>query len=183
MIKHDILSILHTVLYFGPELLILNIICSVKIFQIQMSRAALSHSLWFQHKPFRFRIHNIEHGLFIIKSFRKRFVKRIISILHIKSSNFLLFLHDRAFEGIRPCPHVIHIGMGNRQPFYHAARKIQSLFGKNLSRTGNSFRFARTDERNFYHRLILLIRSDIIFRFLPQGNFLCHQLLKLRFFI
>ena len=53
-------------------------------------------SLWLQHKPLTFRIHDIKHGAPVIKSIRERLIKRIIYIFYVKCSDFLVLFYNRA---------------------------------------------------------------------------------------
>ena len=183
VIKQNIFPVFHAFSHFRLEVFLHNIICPVKILQIQMPGIPLPHSLWFQHQPFALRVHNIEHGPSIIKSVRKRLIQRIINILHIKRCDLLSVLYDGTFHRISPRSHIIQIGLRNRKPFHASPRrKIQLLFWKALSRIGNAYRFPCRYHWYFYHRLVFFIGADKFFRIFYRGDFLCHQLLELRFF-
>ncbi len=184
MVKHNAFPVLHTLFHLGAKGLFVDVICPIKIQQIQMTRTAFPHSFWFQYKTLRFCVHNIEHGTVTVKPVRKGSVQRIISILYIERTDLLTVFHHRAFNGISPCTHIIQIRKGDCKPVYCISRrKFQSFFGKDFSRAGNPLRFPHGDQRDPYHGPVFLIGTDIFFRIFPHGDFLSHQFLKFRFFI
>ena len=80
-----------------------------------MARIPLSHSLGLEHKSLALAVHDIEHGLPIIKSVREGPVKRIIDIFDIKGGDLTSVLFYRALDRIRPRTHIVYIGPGDRQ--------------------------------------------------------------------
>ena len=109
MVKHDIASFTQARTHFCQQSFVLNIICPVEILKIQMTRVPLPHSLGFQDKALRLRIHDIQKCFLVVEPGRKRFVQRIIDIFHIKCRYFLPVLYDRTLHGICPCAHIIQI--------------------------------------------------------------------------
>ena len=111
MVKQDIIPLIQTSGHLRPNSFVPDIICPIKIVQIQMSGAPHPHSLWFQNKTFTLRIHHIQSRLFIIKSIWKGPIDILINIFDIQRSNLLILPHDRTFYRVGPRPHVIYIGL------------------------------------------------------------------------
>ena len=184
MIKHDILVLFQACLHFLAKPFLLNGVGPIKICQIQMPRAPLPHSLRLQDKTFRFRIHNIEHCFFVVKSLRKRPVKGIINVLYIKRPNLLFTFHNRTLNAVSPCSHIVQIRLRYRQSVdCSPGRKIQFFLCKHFSRAGYALAFSGSYQRDFHHCFTFLILANVILRLLHCGNSLCHEPLILCFLV
>ncbi len=141
VIKQDVPPGAQAVLHLRLDLRILNIVRAVKIVQIQVSRAALSHSLGLQNKALALRVHDIQRRLLAVKSVGKRPVYGVIHILGIKGPDSLSVPLDRAFDGVGPCSHMVQIGLGDRHSCDRSAcGEIQTFLSERLPGIGYSLR-------------------------------------------
>ena len=115
MIEQNIVAVLDTVGNLCPESFFQDIVGPVKVFQIQMPRIPLAHSLRLQDKTFTLGIHDIEHGVPVVEPIRQRPVKRIIHVFDIKHGNLPSVFFHRTLDRISPRAHIIYIRLGDRQ--------------------------------------------------------------------
>ena len=135
MVEHHITSFGNMLIYRLLDLLLTNLIRSVKIFQIKMPCIPLANALGLHDKFPAGSIHQIECCLTVIKIIRQRLVKRIIDILDIERSDLVILPDNRTFHGIRPSPHIIDIRTGKRQAIHRLSRrKIQPFLREHLFR-------------------------------------------------
>ena len=181
MVIQKILPVFQALVHLFANLLILNVIRPVKIVQVQMPGAAHPQPLGLEDEALALRVHNVERGLLVIEPVGKGFVDGVIDVLGIERPDFLSVPLYGAFYGIGPGPHVIQIGLGNREPHHRpAGGEVQALLCKRLPGVGNAFRFSGENQRQLRHHLIAVKGQNIVLRILCPANLLGNQRLKLR---
>ena len=183
MVKHKFPALFQALGNFLLQSGLLNIIGPVKVFQIQMPCAPLSHSCGFQHQPLTVGVHNIEHGPAIIKSLRQGLVQGVVDILHIERPSLPAFLFHRTLYSICPGSHMVQIGLGDGQAVHGSScGEIQPFFRENFPLMGNALLFPGGYQRYPGHGLTVFNGEDVLTRILRRCGLLGHQLLKLSLF-
>ena len=181
VVKQDVPALAQAVCHFRLDCRILNVVCPVEICQVQVSRAALAHSLGLENKALALGVHDVQRRLLVVKPFGgEGLVDGVVDILGVEGPNLLAGPFHGALYGVGPGAHVVHIGLGDRQPRDRSARgEVQVLLGKTLPGVGESFCLSGKDQRQLCHGLILLVSEDIGHRVVCPGDFPGNQRLKL----
>ena len=182
VVKEDIPPLVQTRGHLQADIRVLDVVGPVEVVQLQMAGAALPHPLGLEDKPFALRVHDIQRRLLIIKPVGgKGTVYGVVDILDVKRPQLLSVPLHRAFDGIGPGAHIIHIGLGHRHPGHSSpGREVQPRLGEGLPGVGEALLRPCGDHRHLGHGSVLLIGPDKRLRVLGPGQLPGDQALKLR---
>ena len=181
VVKQRVAPLVQAGLHLRLDVRVLDAVGPIKIRQVQVARAALAHPLGLEDKALALRIHDVQRGLLVVKAVGQGLVDGVVDIFGIQRSDGLAVPLHRALYSIRPGPHIVQIGLGDRQAVYRAARgEIKPFLGEPLPVVGDAFRLSREDERHFRHSLVPLVDLDVGLRVLRPRGLLGNQHLKLR---